>query len=176
MTVAAWVDGTPVLALEVDERLDRLRRRDRASALPAAPSREGRQLRRWVTQVIVVEHLCRATSPEPDEGMGWGLSRAETAALGSIVAAAWAHEPAVSAVAALVSADVTLTPDQEHRAARLAATAEGAPVWSAAELTASARIETFSRWLAAATHARVRLEAGYEHPGDSAQPDNVHQH
>ena len=185
MTVAAWVDGSPVLASEVDDRLEQLRRRDRASALPVAGSREGRQLRRWVTQVVVVEHLCRA-SLEPRAASlgphvafgsaGWAVSRTEAAALGSIAAAAWAAEPAVGVVAAQVSADVALTPEQERRAARLATTADGEPVWSGAELRASARIEAFSRWLAAATHTRVRLEAGFEHPGDSAQPDNVHQH
>ena len=186
MTVAAWVDGNPVTADEVDARMERLRGRDRASALPVAGSREGRQLRRWVTQVAVVERLCCAelesgsatSSVAPDAGpwVGPGLSRAEAAALGSIVAAAWAAEPAVAAAAALVTAGVALTPSERHRAERLATGADGRPIWSVAQLTASARIEAFSRWLAAATHTRVRLEAGYEHPGDSAQPDNVHQH
>lgn len=187
MTVAAWVDGTPITAAEVDERLERLRRRDLASALPVADSREGRQLRRWVTQVAVVEHLCRAevkardtdtcTPPSrPDAAFGSRVTRAEAAALGSIVAAAWAVEPAVATAAAMVTADITLTPAERHRAHRLATAGDGQPVWSVAELTASARIEAFSRWLAAATHTRVRLAAGYEHPGDSAQPDNVHQH
>ena len=184
MNVAARVDGTPVTTAEVDERLARVRRRDRASALPVADSREGRQLRRWVTQVLVVEHLCRATlerhaALEPDRAEGSGtprLSRAEAAALGSIVTAAWATEPAVAAAAALVTADVALTPAEQQRAERLATAVDGHPIWSMAELTASARIEAFSRWLTAATHTRVRLEAGYEHPGDSTQPDNVHQH
>ena len=41
---------------------------------------------------------------------------------------------------------------------------------------ASARMEAFARWLARATHERVRLEEGYEHPGDASQPDNLHEH
>lgn len=183
VAVAAWVDGAPITAAEVDERVERLRRRDLASALPFADSREGRQLRRWVTQVAVVERLCRAeiearpTPPSgPNAAFGSTITGAEAAALGSIVAAAWAAEPAVAAAAARVTADLALSPEERHRAQRLATGSAGMPVWSVAELTASARIEAFSRWLAAATHTRVRLEAGYEHPGDSAQPDNVHQH
>ncbi len=43
-------------------------------------------------------------------------------------------------------------------------------------LLASARLEAFARWLAHATHERVRLEEGYEHPGDASQPDNLHEH
>ena len=78
--------------------------------------------------------------------------------------------------ASVVTADVALSPAERERAGRLAAGPDGRPVWSDDELLASARIEAFSRWLAAATHTRVRLTEGYEHPGDSTQPDNVHQH
>ena len=57
-----------------------------------------------------------------------------------------------------------------ERSAALAAT------WSADDLLVSARLEEFARWLARATHERVRLAQGYEHPGDSSQPDNLHRH
>lgn len=180
MSVAAWVDEQPVTAAEVEQRLQRLRDRDRTSGLPVDGSREARQLRRWVTQVAVVERLCAAevaghasaaTGRRPS-----APSRAEAAALGSIVAAAWANEPAVGRAASVVTADVALSPAERERAGRLAAGPDGRPVWSDDELLASARIEAFSRWLAAATHTRVRLTEGYEHPGDSRQPDNVHQH
>ncbi|MEP6630173.1 MAG: hypothetical protein ABJA89_06855 [Lapillicoccus sp.] len=188
MSVAAWVDDEPVTADEVERRLRRLRDRDRTGALPVDGSREGRQLRRWVTQVAVVERLCvaemaargpaaagisAASSAATSVG---GPTRAEVAALGSIVAAAWANEPAVGRVASTVTADVVLSPAQAERAGRLAAGPDGRPVWSDDELLASARIEAFSRWLATATHTRVRLGEGYEHPGDSTQPDHVHQH
>ena len=62
MSVAAWVDGEPIGSDEVDDRLARLRSRDRAGSLPVADSREGRQLRRWVAQVAVVERLCEHTT------------------------------------------------------------------------------------------------------------------
>ena len=57
---AAWVDGLPLTVRDVDARLARMRGTDRAGALPAEGTREWRQLRRWVTQVLVVEWLCRA--------------------------------------------------------------------------------------------------------------------
>ena len=188
MSIAAWVDDEPVTAREVEQRLGRLRERDRTGALPVDGSREGRQLRRWVTQVAVVERLCAAevaargpaATGLPDGSSAatpaGTPSRAEAAALGSIVAAAWANDPAVGRAASAVTAHVVLTAAERERAGRIAAGPDGRPVWSDDELLASARIEAFSRWLATATHTRVRLTEGYEHPGDSTQPDNVHQH
>jgi [acyl-carrier-protein] S-malonyltransferase len=189
MSVAAWVDGEPIDAADIDERLRRLRSRDRARSLPAAESREGRQLRRWVAQVAVVERLCEhalAEScsephgvPAPDttnDPWSGAPSRADAAALGSIVAAAWTDNPAVARAAALLTADVALSSEQRRRAVTLAATDDGGTAWSLDELAASARLETFARWLARATHERVRLEEGYEHPGDASQPDNRHEH
>jgi [acyl-carrier-protein] S-malonyltransferase len=96
--------------------------------------------------------------------------------LGSIVAAAWTNNPAVPTTAALVTSDVAIAPERLRRAAALAATPDGGTAWSADQLLASARLEAFARWLARATHERVRLEEGYEHPGDASQPDNLHEH
>ena len=203
MSVAAWVDGEAIGVDEVQERLVRLRSRDRAGSLPDADSREGRQLRRWVTQVAVVERLCEHLTPgwcsephlEPFVGRSptngdpypgrtndtagtWptGIpTRADAAALGSIVAAAWAN-PAVSRAAAAVTSDVTLSPERLRYAAELAATDDGGAAWSGEELLTSARLEAFARWLSRATHERVRLAEGFEHPGDASQPDNVHEH
>lgn len=186
MSVAAWVDDQPISTAEIDERLESMRSRDRAGSLPVADSREGRQLRRWMTQVAVVERLCagelvrRSVSDPPTDGSppsesSTGIpSRADAVALGSIVAAAWAH-PAVPTAAEAVSRDVVLAPQVLSRAADLGRTREGT-VWSEADLVASARLEEFSRWLARASHERVRLTQGYEHPGDSTQPDNLHRH
>lgn len=190
MSVAAWVDGEPIEVAEVEARLARLRSRDRAGSLPVADSREGRQLRRWVAQVAVVERLCAhfisGSCSEPSRipypgrtNESWPSAvptRADAAALGSIVAAAWTGHPAVAQAAGLVTADVRLDPGTARRAAALAATDEGGTAWSPDELLTSARMEAFARWLARATHERVRLKEGFEHPGDAAQPDNLHEH
>jgi [acyl-carrier-protein] S-malonyltransferase len=179
--VAAWVDGNPIDVAEVEDRLARLRANDRAGSLPVADSREGRQLRRWVAQVLVVERLC-ADFSELDATSSHGarswrrLSRADAAALGSIVAAAWTGNPAVPRTATMVTNDVSIPDERRQRAAELSATDDGGAAWSSDQLLTSARLEAFGRWLARATHERVRLEEGYEHPGDAAQPDNLHEH
>ena len=185
MTVAAWVDDEPLHAGEIDARLTTLRAQDRAHSLPDPHTREGRQLRRWVAQVAVVERLCEHTCDSfvlSEDGFRCGsehergLGRADAAALGSIVAAAWANNGKVPQAANLVTADVALTEQQTTQGERLAATDDGSVAWSSEQLLLSARLEAFARWLARATHERVRLEAGYEHPGDSTQPDNLHEH
>ena len=185
MTVAAWVDDEPLPAEEVDARLARLRSLDRAGSLPDPHTREGRQLRRWVAQVAVVERLCEHTWDSfvlSEDGIRCGsehergLSRADAAALGSIVAAAWANNPRVPQAANLVTEEIALSDRQRHQAARLAATEDGVTAWTMEQLLLSARLEAFARWLARATHERVRLAEGYEHPGDASQPDNLHEH
>jgi len=180
VTAAAWVDGSAIAAAEVDERLARLRSRDGASSLPVPDSREGRQLRRWVAQVAVVERVCEREVAARGEGASAGalgaLTKADAAALGSIVAAAWTNSPAVPRAAALVTGDLTVAPELLRRAAELSATDDGGTAWTADALIASARMEAFARWLAHATHERVRLEEGFEHPGDATQPDNLHEH
>ena len=189
MTVAAWVDDEPLAAEEIDARLSRLRAGDRAHTLPDAHTREGRQLRRWVAQVAVVERLCEHTCDSfvrfedgipsgsgHERGFEAGVSRGEAAALGSIVAAAWANNPTVRQAADLVTKHVALSELQKEQAARLVATDDGGVAWTSEQLLTSARLEAFARWLATATHERVRLEAGYEHPGDATQPDNLHEH
>lgn len=189
MSVAAWVDEIPISAEEVEARVGRMRANDRAGSLPVADSREGRQLRRWVAQVVVVERLCEHTAnafvrsegaircaSEHESRVSAGLSRADAAALGSIVAAAWTSNPAVPRAAALLTADVSIPPERLQRAAELSATEDGGIAWSPNELLTSARLEAFARWLAGASHERVRLETGYEHPGDASQPDNLHEH
>jgi [acyl-carrier-protein] S-malonyltransferase len=186
VTVAAWVDGEAVPSAEVEARLVRLRERDLTDALPAPQTREGRQLRRWVTSVAVVERLCAAelasreacgASGRPASPWPAGTpSPSEAAAMGSIVAAAWANEPAVAQAAAAVTQKVRLDGWGEAHAARLASDTDGVPIWSSEQLVTAARLDAFVRWLAAATRNRVRLEPGYEHPGDSTQPDYLHEH
>ena len=53
----ATVAGTPIPETEVDAGEARLRSGPLASALPASGTSEGRQLRRWLTQLIVTERV-----------------------------------------------------------------------------------------------------------------------
>lgn len=179
--VAAWVCGRPLPMVEVDSRMAGLRASDRACVLPGADTREGRQLRRWVAHVLIVEQLCAAELTT--RGVDWtgeeppGMpSRADAVALGSIVAAAWSANPAVRRAALVLTEDLRLSVRAVESAGRVGLTDAGSPVWSLDELLTSARMDAFSRWLARATHQRVRLVPGLEHPGDSRQPDNLHRH
>jgi [acyl-carrier-protein] S-malonyltransferase len=65
--VAAVVAGEPVLVDEIDEREKHLRATRLASALPRPGTTEGRQLRRWLTQLVVAERVVAAAAIEPAE-------------------------------------------------------------------------------------------------------------
>ncbi|GAB2660708.1 DUF7158 domain-containing protein [Kribbella swartbergensis] len=186
--VMAYLNGEPVPRALLDERLAVLRAGDAACVLPRPDSREGRQLTRWVAQVVITEQLCldelrRRGTPtgERAESEPEAIDVATAIAVGSITAAALAGSDAVRRVAALVSADVRIPAEQLAYAADVLGEEPpadpGVPVagWHR-ELLQSARLEAFARWLNAAMHERVQLVRGLEHPGDSNQPDNLHRH
>lgn len=189
--VMAYLNGEPIGRELLDERLAVLRAGDAACVLPRPDSREGRQLTRWVAQVVITEQLCldelrrRAdvvpkprteakTSTEP-------IDVSTAIAVGSITAAALAGSEAVRRVAAVVTDHVRIPAEQLAYAADVLGVEPPAdpavPVddWHR-ELLQSARLEAFARWLNAAMHERVQLVHGLEHPGDSNQPDNLHRH
>lgn len=201
--VAAFVGGAPVAVAEVDEREARLRAGPRAAALPAAGSSEGRQLRRWLTQLIVTElvvaaevaarGLSAAGAPTEQDLLPDVTARLE---IGSI-AAAVLTDPGARALFAAVTAGVEISDDdvvRYHernplRFAELRAEGHGwrAPAVAAAPLEPVrhavaqhlldvARRREFRVWLDARRAALVQLAPGYEHPGDPRQPDNTHRH
>jgi [acyl-carrier-protein] S-malonyltransferase len=55
--IAARVAGADVTVAEVDERERQLRQGDSADTLPRPGTSEGRQLRRWLTQLLVAERV-----------------------------------------------------------------------------------------------------------------------
>ena len=200
--VAATVGGECVTVAEVDTRERALRAGGTADALPRPGTSEARQLRRWITQVLVAERVVAAEAMElgvrdehapaerdllPDE-----VARLE---IGS-VAASTLSKPRGRAVFARVTAAVRIS-DAEVRdyhgrnpfrfAYRPAAPGgwHGAPVRAelddvrpaiAAHLLAAARRREYRRWLDARCVNAVVLAPGYEHPGDPRQPDNTHRH
>jgi [acyl-carrier-protein] S-malonyltransferase len=200
--VAATVGGRPLLVSEVDVRERRLRATVLDSALPRAGTSEGRQLRRWLTQLLVTERVVAAEAaargltadgaPSEDELLPDIAARLE---IGSVAASAL-EEPIGRALYADVTADVEVSEadvEDYHarnpfRFAKHNAATGGwhepttAPVLDdvrsaiTENLLAAARRRCFRGWLDARRAALVQLAPGYEHPGDPRQPDNTHKH
>lgn len=199
----ASVQGVPVPVEEVDEREARLRNSPLASALPTAGTSEGRQLRRWLAQLIVTERViaveagARGVSvddaPSEDELLPDVTARLE---IGSIAAAALA-DPRARALFAEITADVDVNDDDvasyhDRNPLRFSVSQRDANGWRAPTTTtpplaevrsaiaehlrAAARRRAFRIWLDQRRAALVRLAHGYEHPGDPRQPDNTHRH
>lgn len=199
----ATVGGIPVGVDEVDAREARLRGGPMAAALPAAGTSEGRQLRRWLTQLIVTERVIAAEAAALGVTAADAPSEAEllpdtTARLeiGSIAAAALS-DPRARAVFARVTAAVDVSDDDvaayhARNPLRFAVTRSGRDGWRSPAVTApplpevraviaeylraAARRRAFRVWLDARRAALVQLAPGYEHPGDPRQPDNTHRH
>ena len=182
MSVAAMVDGAPVSVQEVDAREALLRASRSASSLPRPGTSEGRQLRRWLTQLLVTERVVAAEvaarglsargAPSEDDLLPDTAVRLE---IGSVAAAVLA-DPLARALFVSVTEAVGVTGDtvaayqarNPSRFADIAAVAE--------HLRAAARRRAFRLWLDARCAALVELAPGYEHPGDPRQPDNTHRH
>jgi [acyl-carrier-protein] S-malonyltransferase len=160
--------------------------------LPLADSAEGRQLRRWATQVVVTRHLLEA------EAAARGLSptqhveaivpdRQAALELGGIVANVLARSTAAQMVFAEVTRSVQASAAdvgayyERNRDEFLDPTGRPRPLDDVADdiarsLTSSLRRRRFLDWLDGRRAELVRLEAGHEHPGDPHQPDATHRH
>jgi len=182
VSVAATVDGVPVSVEEVDAREQRLRGSRLASSLPRPGTSEGRQLRRWLTQLLVTERVVDAEAralgltadgaPTEDALLPDTTARLE---IGS-VAASVLSDPRGRAVFERVTGRVEVTDADvasyhERNPSRFTTTTEVAE-----HLLGAARRREFRRWLDASCAALVELAPGYEHPGDPRQPDNTHRH
>lgn len=204
--LVATVAGTPIPVDEVDAAEARLRKGPRAAALPASGTSEGRQLRRWLTQLIVTKRVVAAeaaargltavtseAAPTEAELLPDVTARLE---IGSVAAAVLA-DPYARALFAVVTAAVQVTDDDvadyhTRNPLRFAAPRPGRHGWRAPSLVgppleqvrstiaehlrAAARRRAFRVWLDERRAALVELAPGYEHPGDPRQPDNSHRH
>jgi [acyl-carrier-protein] S-malonyltransferase len=201
--LAATVAGAPVSVAEVDAAEARLRNGPAAAALPASGTSEGRQLRRWLTQLIVTERVVVAEAaargltardaPAQAELLPDASARLE---MGSVAAAVLA-DPYARALFADVTAAVSVSDDDvadyhARNPLRFAAPRSGRHGWRAPSLVGpplaevrsaiaehlrgAARRRAFRVWLDARRAELVRLAPGYEHPGDPRQPDNTHRH
>lgn len=201
--VAATVAGCEVSVADVDARERLLRQTVPAAALPRADTSEGRQMRRWLTQLLVTERVIAVEAAAagvtaegaPAEGdvLPDPSSRLE---IGSIAAAALA-DPLARAMFTHVTADIAVADADVAdyharnplRFARNPHTGNG---WRTAtldeptveevrpliveHLRGAAQRRAFRLWLDERRAALVRLARGYEHPGDPRQPDNTHRH
>jgi [acyl-carrier-protein] S-malonyltransferase len=200
--VAATVAGLPVLVSDVDRCETRLRASRLASALPRAGTSEGRQLRRWLTQLVVTDRvvaveanargLTAHAAPTEDELLPDTSARLE---MGSVAASAL-EDPLARALFADVTADARVSDSDvaDYHARnpfRFASPAPGAGGWRGraavptleearqaitAHLLAATRRRMFRVWLDARRAELVELAPGFEHPGDPRQPDNTHKH
>lgn len=201
--MVATVAGAAIAVEEVDAAEARLRSGPRAAALPARDTSEGRQLRRWLTQLIVTEKVVAAEAaargltgreaPTEAELLPDVTARLE---IGSVAAAALA-DPRARALFAEVTAAVRVTDDDvadyhARNPLRFAVARPAGLGWRhpslvgpplaevrpaiAEHLRGAARRRAFRVWLDARRTAQVRLAPGYEHPGDPRQPDNTHRH
>ena len=189
MNLAATVAGDPVAIGEIDAREVALRSCPQTAALPRPDTSEGRQLRRWLTQLLVTERVVireadalgisvTDSTPGADAVLPDLTARLE---IGSIAAAVLA-DPLARAVYAYVTADVDIDEDtviDYHRRnpRRFPSDSEADAMRKIAEmLRGAARRRAFRLWLDQRRAALVWLAPGYEHPGDPRQPDNIHRH
>lgn len=191
---AATVAGDPVAVEEVDAREAMLRASPQTAALPRPHTGEGRQLRRWLTQLLVTERLIvreaealgvtvTAGTPTEDDLLSDHTARLE---IGSIAAGVLADPLARGVYAHLtagIDVDHAVVADYHRRnPRRFARVGESTPEFDAvataiaAMLRGAARRRAFRIWLEQRRAALVWLAPGYEHPGDPRQPDNVHRH
>ncbi|MDT5338352.1 MAG: [acyl-carrier-protein] S-malonyltransferase [Mycobacterium sp.] len=201
-SVAAMVGGAEVLVSEVDASEDRLRATRLASALPRPETSEGRQLRRWLTQVLVTARVVSAEAkaagltadgaPTEDALLPDVAARLE---LGSVAAAVLedglARALFVHVTSGVEVSDAEIRDYHDRNPFRFGDRAQGVGGWRgrpveatlddvrpdiAEHLLAVARRREFRRWVDARCADLVHLAPGYEHPGDPRQPDNTHKH
>jgi [acyl-carrier-protein] S-malonyltransferase len=124
--VAAWVGAHPIPVSVVDQREAALRAGRRGAVLPPPHTSEGRQLRRWLVQVLVAERLVAVhaaahglAAPDAPPLAALAPDRAALLSLGSVAASLLGGNALARAVFAHVTADVRVPPGQVaayHRA------------------------------------------------------------
>ena len=185
--VAAWVGARPITVEQVDRRLAALREGPLASRLPPAGTPQGRNLRRWLVQVMAVEELVVQQAMvhevicEPCDGGPVQVTLAEALRAGGVTAAVLAAVPLARALRRTVVADAGVPEDEvrgyyERNRDRHTGTYEHEEPAIRACLLAAARERAFNQWLDRLCAQSIRLEPGYEHPADPRQPDADHHH
>ncbi|TKK84504.1 malonyl CoA-ACP transacylase [Herbidospora galbida] len=174
--IAATVGDEAITVADVDRRLTTLYEGPLAPRLPHPGSPEGRNLRRWLVQLMTME---RVVAQECDlDGDPVPVTLPVALRTGGVVAAVLAT-PAGRALFARVEADV---PPEEVRGYydrnrdRHPGRFEEESPRIEAQLVQARRETLFARWLEGRHREKVTLMPGFEHPGDPRQPDATHRH
>ena len=189
-TVVATVAGIELELAAIEDRLATVRRGPLGARLPAEHTAEGRTLRRWAVQLcaaeLLVEQECRRRGLVADDALPSARRPDLQSALGlgGVAAATLVRARGARALAAALSADVTVS-DEEVRGyyeRNLDLYADGDRPLGAvaagirAELAGHEQDRRFADWLERAFHRDVRLSPGFEHPGEPGHPDSTHRH
>ncbi|GIH26444.1 malonyl CoA-ACP transacylase [Acrocarpospora phusangensis] len=182
--IAALVGGTPITVETVERRVRRLRRGPRGELLPADGTAEGRQLRRWVTQILVAEQVVADEAARRGivpGGPPLELTPTDRLELGSVMAAVLSGNPLAQALYRALTATQTI-PETEisqyfanNQDRYRGISYEQAAPGIRATLLGARRRRQFALW-ADARCARATLLPGFEHPGDIRHPDHTHRH
>jgi len=120
VTAVAWVAGEPVDVSEVDTLESTLRAGPVAPTLPREHTSEGRQLRRWIVQVLVAERLVAAEAAalgldatDAPDLFALAPDRAAMLGLGSVAADLLTRSPLARAVFVAVTRDVVVETQAE---------------------------------------------------------------
>jgi [acyl-carrier-protein] S-malonyltransferase len=185
--VAAWVGGRAIPVALIEERLAVLRSGPHAARLPHPGTAEWRNLRRWLVQAVtteaVIDHeaAIRAIAADARDGSPRSLTLPEALRVGGVTAAIIAAHPLARALRRHVVPDVAAPEDETfdyyiRNRDRHPEPYEEVRDKIAAELGRVDRDRRFTQWLDGRCAALVRLQPGFEHPGDPRHPDAVHRH
>ena len=185
--VAAWVGARPITVEQVDRRLTALREGPLASRLPPEGTPQGRNLRRWLVQVLTVEELVVQQAAvydvvcEPCDGGPGPVTLAEALRAGGVTAAVLAANPLARALHRTIVADIDVPEPEvrdyyERNRDRHVGPFEQEESAIRRCLLDAAQERAFSQWLDRLIARTVRLEHGFEHPADPRQPDSDHHH
>lgn len=176
---AAFVRGEPVTVEQIEARLAQVRASGFGTRLPGPSTAEGRNARRWVTQLVCAERLVAAElGPAREEGGGLTITRA--LGVGGVAAAVLTVRPDAARVVFAPEPDEASVRGYYERNADLYADRGIAYTDArediAASLRASAHDRAFSDWLEQRMASEVRLQPGFEHPADPHHADATHRH
>lgn len=185
--IAATVDGVPVPVAEVDAREAVLRSAPQTAALPRPGTSEGRQLRRWLVQLLVTERVVAreagalgvtvtGDTPAERDVIPDLTARLEIGSIAAAVLAVPLTRAVFDRVTVGVDIDEKTVADYRRRNPDRFAGDDDPAARVAEMLRGAARRRAFRIWLEQRRAALVWLAPGYEHPGDPRQPDNTHKH